>query len=174
VLNRMKRLILLLFAFAVISGQAQMGPQNISSAQLQVLLDLPLDQAIQRRNTYKGPLKAAYARQIALIGKDCQTEMAQGQQPYNICMGQADEEADRDYATFYNNLQWLCHDGEQLKTLQSSQTAWKAYQESAMNAASAAWSSGTGAPGFAGEVYLTLLRDNMRELHKIYGLNISQ
>ena len=173
-LNRMKHLVLLLFAFAMISGQAQMGPQNISSSQLQTLLDLPLDQVIQRRNTYKAPLKAAYARQIALIGKDCQTEMAQGQQPYNICMGQADEKADREYATFYNNLQWLCHDGEQLKTLQSSQTAWKAYQESAVNAASAAWFSGTGAPGFAGEVYLTLLRDNMRELYKIYGLNISQ
>jgi uncharacterized protein YecT (DUF1311 family) len=88
--------------------------------------------------------------------------------------GQADEEADRDYATFYNNLQMLCHDQQQLKTLQNMQTTWKAFRDSTMNAVRTAWSSGTGAPGFHGQVYLTLLRDHMRELHEIYGLNISQ
>jgi hypothetical protein len=85
-------------------------------------------------------------------------------------MGQTDEAADRDYATFYNNLQMLCHDQEQLKTLQT----WRAFRDSAMDAVHAAWSSGTGAPGFHGQVYLTLLRDHMRELYEIYGLNISQ
>jgi uncharacterized protein YecT (DUF1311 family) len=139
----MKCVVLLMFVFSVISGQAQVGTQNISSAQLQAVLDLPLGQAVQRRNVYKEPLKAAYARQIALIGKDCQTDPPQGQQPYNICMGQADVEADRDYATFYNNLQMLCHDQNQLKTLQSMQTTWEAFHDSAMNAAHAAWSSGT-------------------------------
>jgi hypothetical protein len=36
------------------------------------------------------------------------------------------------------------------------------------------WPNGTGAPGFAGEVHLSLVRDHMRELHEIYGLNIAQ
>ena len=33
---------------------------------------------------------------------------------------------------------------------------------------------GTGAPGFAAEVYLSLVRNHMRELNEIYGQNISQ
>jgi len=28
--------------------------------------------------------------------------------------------------------------------------------------------------GFAGEVHLSLVRDHMRELHEIHGLNIAQ
>jgi hypothetical protein len=43
-----------------------------------------------------------------------------------------------------------------------------------MKATNAAWPSGTGAPGFAGEVYLRLVRDRMKELYEIHGLNISQ
>jgi uncharacterized protein YecT (DUF1311 family) len=105
---------------------------------------------------------------------DCQTEDDRGQQQYNICMGQADEEADKDFAIFYNNLQMLCHDQDQLATLQDSEKTWKIYSESAMKAARAAWPNGTGAPGFAGQVYLSLVRDYMRELNEIYGLNISQ
>jgi len=164
----------LLFVLAVLPGHAQISPKNVSSAQLQALLDLPLDQAVQRRNTYKGPLRAAYSHQSALVGKDCQAEATQGQQPFNICMGHADEQAERDYSTFYDNLQMLCHDQEQLKTLQNSEENWMAYRESAMKAVHAAWPDGTGAPGFAGQVYLSLIRDYMKELHEIYDLNISQ
>ncbi len=43
-----------------------------------------------------------------------------------------------------------------------------------MKAADAAWPTGTQASGFAGEVYLRLVRDRMNELYDIYGLNISQ
>jgi hypothetical protein len=68
----------------------------------------------------------------------------------------------------------LCHDQDQLKMLQASWKAWRMYQDSAMNATQAAWSGGTGAPGFASQVRLSLLRDYMRELHEIFGLNIAQ
>jgi len=166
---------LVLFVFAALAcSHGQTAPQNISPAQLRVVIDLPLEQAVQRREAYKGPVQSPYARQLALSGMDCQTEADRGQQQYNVCMGQADEEADKDFAIFYNNLQMLCHDQDQLATLQDSEKTWKIYSESAMKAARAAWPNGTGAPGFAGQVYLSLVRDYMRELNEIYGLNISQ
>jgi hypothetical protein len=80
----MKCVVLSLLVLAMRPCNAQTSPQNISSAQLQVLLNLPLDQAVQHRNTYE-LLTAAYSRQVALEGRDCQTEAAKGQQPYNIC-----------------------------------------------------------------------------------------
>jgi uncharacterized protein YecT (DUF1311 family) len=166
------RVLALFFLFAsTASSHAQTIPQNVSAAQLQAILDLPLTQAVKLRETYKVPLKAAYARQT---GKDCQAEVKQGQQPYNICMGKAGEQADNDLAIFYNNLQLLCHDQDQLTTLQAFQATWQLYRDSAGKAAHASWPDGTGAPGFAGEVYLSLVRYHMRELDQIYGLNISQ
>jgi uncharacterized protein YecT (DUF1311 family) len=111
---------------------------------------------------------------MTISGKDCEVEAKLGQQPYNICMGEADEQADRDYATFYNNLQLLCHDQDQLRTLQSSEKAWQTYRDAMAKATDSSWPEGTGAPGFAGEVRLLLLRNRMRELYKIYGLNITQ
>jgi uncharacterized protein YecT (DUF1311 family) len=151
---------------------AQDSARDISPSQLQSILSLPLDQAIQQREPYKVRLNDAYQKQIALTGKDCLTE--QGQQSYNICMGTASQQGDSDLATFYNNLQMLCHTQSQLLTMQASQAAWNVYKDSTMKAAFASWPAGTGAPGFAGEVYLTLQRDRMRELHQIYALNISQ
>jgi uncharacterized protein YecT (DUF1311 family) len=106
--------------------------------------------------------------------KDCQAESQQGQQPYNICMGQAEQQADNDLALFYNNLQMLCHDLDQLTTLQASEKAWRLYRDSLITATHAAWPDGSGAPGFASQVRLSLVRDRMRELHEIYGLNIAQ
>jgi uncharacterized protein YecT (DUF1311 family) len=171
----MKCVALVLFVFAVPAcSHGQTLPQNITPAQLQAVIDLPLDQAVHLREAYKGPVKSAYALQMTLSGKDCQTEAAQGQQQYNICIGQAAEDADKDFVTFYNNLQMLCHDQDQLATLQDSEKTWKTYSDSAMKAGHAAWPEGTGAPGFAGQVYLLLIRDRMRELNEIYGLNISQ
>ncbi len=146
--------------------------QDISPARLESILSLPLGQAIEQRELYKEPLMAAYDRQLALMGKDCQE--VDGQQPYNICMGKADERADADFALFYNNLQMLCHDQSQLASLQASQQSWKRYQQSAMQATHAAWPDGSGAPGFASQVHLSLLRDRMKELHEIFGLNIAQ
>ncbi|QHN04884.1 DUF1311 domain-containing protein [Granulicella sp. WH15] len=166
-------LIFSLFA-SITCSHAQTPPKSISAAQLQTVISLPLDQAVKLRETYKGPLKSAYARQIALISKDCQAESDQGQQPYNICIGQANVQADRDYAIFYHNLQMLCHDQNQLTTLQAFEATWQMYKDSAIKATHASWPGGTGAPGFAGQVYLSLLRNHMRELDEIYGLNISQ
>jgi uncharacterized protein YecT (DUF1311 family) len=162
----------LLFLALTSSGNAQTKPHDISSKQLQTVIGLPLNQAVKQREQYKTPLRAAYKRQIDLPDKDC--DSVQGQQPYNICMGKADQQADQDFAVFYNNLQMLCHDQTQLKTLQASEEAWRVYKESTMKAASASWPNGTGASGFAGEVYLSMVRDRMRELHEICGLNISQ
>jgi uncharacterized protein YecT (DUF1311 family) len=166
-------LILSVFAFPMFcEGQ---GPsQDTSPAQLQTVIDLPLNRAVQQREAYKAPLKAAYDRQIKMTGKDCQPESEKGQQPYNVCMGQAEGQADKDFAAFYGNLQMLCHDQNQLTTLQNSQRAWVAYADSAMKAAHASWSEGSGAPGFAAAVYLSLVRNRMRELNEIYGLNIAQ
>jgi uncharacterized protein YecT (DUF1311 family) len=141
---------------------------------LQAVIDLPLDQAVQQRETYKGPLKAAYQCQISMFGKDCEAEADEGQQPYNICMGHASEQADKDYAIFYNNLQMLCHGQDQLTALQASEKAWKKYEDSALKATQAAWSDGSGASGFYSQVYLSMIRDHMRELHEIFGLNIAQ
>ena len=152
--------------------RAQMSVKTVSISELQSINGLPLDKAVAARQAFKKPLQAAYARQIEQAGKDCQADS--GQQPYNVCMGNASVVADSDFAIFYNNLQMLCHDQEQLTTLQDSEKRWKAYSESAMNAAHAAWSNGTGASGFAGQVYLSLIRGHMRELDEIYGLNISQ
>ncbi len=109
-----------------------------------------------------------------MTGKDCQAESQKGQQPYNICMGQACQHADEDNAIFYNNLQLLCHDQDQLTTLQAFEKAWRIYKESAIKATHAAWPDGTGASGFASQVYLSMVRDHMRELDEIYGLNIAQ
>jgi hypothetical protein len=166
-------LILLVCASAV-GSRAQDIPQNISLTQLQAVMDLPLAQAVKLRETYKGPLKSAYARQIAMADKDCHAESVQGQQPYNICMGLAAQQADKDFAVFYNNLQMLCHDQDQLRTLQAFEATWRMYKGSAMKATRASWPDGTGAPGFAGQVYLSLVRNHMRELNEIYGLNITQ
>jgi uncharacterized protein YecT (DUF1311 family) len=149
------------------------GTRDIPASQLQAILDLPLDQAVKRREVYKVPLKAAYARQIALTDRDCLAESAQ-QQPYNICMGHAEEQADADYAVFYNNLQLICHGPEELTAMQASEKVWHAYRDSAMQAEHAAWPDGTGAPGFAAQVSLTLLRNRMSELRLIFGLNIAQ
>src|ERR1035441_9994178 len=73
----------------------QHASEDISPAQLQTVIDLPLGQAVEQRETYKAPLRAAYDRQITMTGKDCQAESEAGQQPYNVCMGQADVQADR-------------------------------------------------------------------------------
>lgn len=163
--------VLLMFASAACS-YAQTVPQNISPTQLQAVLDLPPGQAVARRETYKPPLRAAYARQMALVSKDC--EDVQGQQPYNICMGRADEQADEDFAAFYNNLQMLCHDQNQLATLQAFQATWLGYRGSAMKVTRTVWPNGTAAPGVEGRVYLSLVRNQMRLLDEIYDLNISQ
>jgi len=168
-----RTLVLLIFVSSACS-HAQITSKNISAAQLQAVIGLPLDQAVKLRETYKIPLKSAYARQIALVGRDCQAESDQGQQPYNICMGQAEVQADKDFAIFYNNLQMLCHDQDQLTTLQAFEAIWQVYKDSAMKATHASWPDGTGAPGFASQVYLSLLRNHMRELDEIYDLNISQ
>lgn len=173
----MRRLIfvLLLNPFTLWSQQSiEPAAHDIAPAQLQRILALPLSQAVQQREQYKQPLRAAYNRQSELAGKDCPAEAELGQQPYNICIGKATEQADADFAVFYNNLQMLCHDQDQLTTLQASEHVWQQYRDAAMNAAHAAWPEGTGAPGFAGEVYLTLVRNRMKELYKIYGLNIAQ
>lgn len=153
---------------------AQTTFEDISPAQLQAIINLPLNQAVRQRETYKAPLKSAYDHQIAMAGKDCQAESKAGQQQYNVCMGEADELANKDFTIFYKNLQMLCHSQDQLTTLQAFHKAWMSYEESAMKAVHAAWPDGTGAPGFAAQVYLSLVRDRMRELHQIYGLNIAQ
>ena len=146
--------------------------KTVSTSELLSVNGLPLNEAVSAREAFKKPLKAAYARQTEQPEKDCQADSAQ--QPYNVCMGKANMAADSDFAIFFNNLQMLCHDQEQLLTLQESERQWKAYSDSAMKATHAAWSDGTGAPGFAGEIYLSLVRDYMRQLHEIYGLNIAQ
>ena len=169
---RLGRWLVLLCAASACS--AQDVKKNLTQAQLQEVLDLPLSQAVQKRNAYKEPLKAAYSRQMALSGKDCQAESLQGQQPYNICMGSATEQASRDYAVFYNDLQVLSHDQSQLGALQSSEESWTAYRVSALKATHTAWPDGSGAPGFAGQIELSLIRDRMRELSAIFGLNIDQ
>jgi uncharacterized protein YecT (DUF1311 family) len=163
-------LTLALFMSARCNGQTSV--KTVSLNELQSVIGLPLSQAVAAREVYKKPLKAALARQAGQAGTACQT--AAGQQPYNVCMGKEDEMADSDFAIFYNNLQMLCHDEDQLLTLQQSEKQWKAYSDSAMKATRAAWPDGTGAPGFAAQIYLCLVRDYMRELSEIYGLNISQ
>jgi uncharacterized protein YecT (DUF1311 family) len=170
----MKREALLLAVLAsTVCTDAQTSP-NISAAQLQAVIDLPLDQAVKLRETHKGPLKSAYVRQMELVRKDCQAEIDKGQLSYTICMGKADEQADKDFAIFYNNLQMLCHDQDQLTALQVFQATWQEYRKSALEATHAAWPDGTGASGFAAQVYLSLIRNHMSELDEIYGLNISQ
>jgi uncharacterized protein YecT (DUF1311 family) len=153
---------------------AQITPKDIPPSRLQAIIDLPLNEAIQQRAVYKVPLKSAYERQMGMSDKDCEIETHQGQQPYNICMGKAAEQTEGDYATFYNNLQLLCHDQDQLRTLQSSEQAWRMYRDAMEKAVNASWPEGTGAAGFSGEAELLLIRNRMRELYKIYGLNIAQ
>ena len=169
------RVLLLCLSIAGLARcHAQVALQVVSPNELKALIDLPLNEAIKARNSYKKPLKSAYTRQMEMAGKDCQAESTQGQQPYNICMGKAGQLADENFAVFFNNLQMLCHDQEQLSSLQQSENHWKAYSDSVMRAVRAAWPGGTAAPGVAGEVYLSLIRDYMREMDQIYTLNISQ
>ncbi len=165
-------LLLVLALPAIFYGQTK--PEDISLSQLQSVISLPLSQAVKQREVYKEPLKAAYERQIAMTEKDCEAESKQGQQPYNICMGKASEQADNDSAIFYNNLQMLCHDQDQLTTLQASEKVWMSYRDSVMKATHASWPDGSGASGFTSLVYLSLVRDHMSELDEIYGLNIGQ
>ena len=163
-------LVLALFMSCLCDGQTSV--KTVSLHELQSVIGLPLNQAVAAREAYKKPLKAALARQAGQAGTACQT--ASGQQPYNVCMGQEDETAGSDFAIFYNNLQMLCHDEDQLLTLQQSEKQWKAYSDSTMKATRATWPDGTAAPGVAGQVYLALIRDYMRLLDKIFDLNISQ
>jgi uncharacterized protein YecT (DUF1311 family) len=165
--------VILLLAFSA-SCHAQTTPVDISRSQLQAVIGLPLSQVVTQRETFKEPLRSAYQRQISRIDKDCQAEGHRGQQAYNICMGHAEQQADSDFALFYNKLQMLCHDQDQLTTLQASEKAWRLYRESVAKATHSEWAEGSGAPGFATEVQLSLVRDRMRELHEIYGLNIAQ
>lgn len=153
---------------------AQTVPDDITPLQLQAIISLPLDQAVKQREIYKAPLKVAYARQMAMSDKDCDAESKQGQQPYNVCMGQAEVQADNDFAIFYNNLQMLCHDQDELRTMQASEKEWQFYKDTMAKATHASWPDGTGAPGFASQLHLLLVRDRMHELHTIYGLNIAQ
>jgi uncharacterized protein YecT (DUF1311 family) len=169
----MKILTVLLFMAVVLSCAAQTDQQDVSPSQLKALLDLPIEQAVQKRNLYKAPLKVAYARQSSLAGKDCVSEADHGQQPFNICIGQAYEQAHKDYATFYNNLQMLCHSQDELIALQMSEASWMSYRENAMKAAQVTWSDGTASSGVVGRVYLSLVRDRMNELYETYDLNIS-
>jgi len=69
-----------------------------------------------------------------MVDKVCKAESKPGQQPYNICIGQAEERADNDFAIFYNNLQMLCHDQDQLATLQASEKAWQIYRDTIVKA----------------------------------------
>jgi uncharacterized protein YecT (DUF1311 family) len=124
---------------------AQTIPENIPQSQLQAIISLPLDQSIKHREIFKGPLKSAYERQVSMIDKDCEAESKQGQQPYNICIGQAEKQADNDFAIFYNSLQMLCHDQDQLMTLQTSEKAWEIYRDTIIKAAHASWPDGSGA-----------------------------
>ena len=164
----------LILIFVPVLCHGQSDPQDISPAQLASVTSLPLTQAVQQRETYKPPVKAAFDRQVALAGKDCQAESRMGQQPYNACMGRAEEQADQDFSILYRNLQFLCHNEGELTALQALERAWRGYSESGLKAAQAAWAEGTGAPGFAAQVHLSLLRDHMRALMEIYGLNIGQ
>jgi uncharacterized protein YecT (DUF1311 family) len=136
--------------------------------------NLPLGDAVKAREAYKAPLRAAYKQEMDLAGKDCEEASEHEQQPYNICMGKAGAQAETDYATFYNNLQMLCHDQQQLAALQNYQKVWTAYKQSAMKAALAVWPNGSGEPGFASGVYVSLVRGSMQQLSRIYDLNISQ
>lgn len=168
------RLLALLICVLAASSYAQVIPLNISPAQLQTVLDLPLEQAVKLRATEKVPLRAAYARQVALAGKDCHAEMEQGQQPYNICMGKAGAQAEQDFAIFYNHLQMLCHDQDELTAMHALEETWAIYKDGAMKATHASWPDGTGASGFLSQVYLSLIRGHMRQLDEIYTMNVSQ
>lgn len=170
----MKVLTVLLFVAAVLSCAAQTNSQDVRPSQLKALLDLPLEQAVQKRKLYQESLKAVYARQSSLAGTDCATEIDHGQQPFNLCIGQADDQARKDFATFYGNLQMLCHSQEQLIALQMSEASWNSYRDNALKAAQVSWADGTAASGVIGRVYLSLLRDRMNELSETYDLNISQ
>jgi uncharacterized protein YecT (DUF1311 family) len=166
----MKRLAL---AFLALPGLCwAQTPQDIPISRLHSVLDLPLDQAVKQRETYKQPLKAAYERQTALIQKDCQLESQQ--LAYNICMGQASEQADKDYATFYNNLQMLCHNDEQLAGLQAFEKVWLVYRNGGVKATRFSWPNGTAASGVVSRVYLSMVRQHMSVLLQIYDLNVSQ
>src|ERR1039458_2466671 len=71
----MKVVSLVLFVLALpMFCYGQRASQDISPAQLQTVIDLPLNQAVKQRETYKAPLKAAYDRQITITGKDCAAE----------------------------------------------------------------------------------------------------
>jgi uncharacterized protein YecT (DUF1311 family) len=164
----------LLFMTAGLSCAAQTDQQDVRPSQLKALLDLPLEQAVKKRILYKEPLKVAYARQSSLASKDCGAEADHGQLPFNICIGQADEQARKDYASFYSNLQMLCHSQDQLIALQMSEASWISYRENAMKAAQVSWPNGTASSGVVGRVYLSLVRDRMNELYETYDLNISQ
>jgi uncharacterized protein YecT (DUF1311 family) len=153
---------------------AQSAATDISAEQLQKITQLPLRAAVEQRERFKIPLRSAYDRQMNASDKDCRAEVNDGQQPYNVCMGNASIQANKDFATFYTNLQMLCHDLRELTALQATHKAWLLYEDKSSDAARAAWSEGTGASGFANQIYLSILRDHMRELHEIYGLNISQ
>ena len=96
---------------------------------------------------------------MTALNKDCQAESNQGQQSYNVCMGEAKIQADKDLTMFYTSLQMLCHDVGELTSLQSAHKAWLCHRDKSLNAAHAAWPEGTGAPGFSAQIYLPVLRD---------------
>jgi uncharacterized protein YecT (DUF1311 family) len=149
-------------------------PKNISPSQLQAIIDLPPSEAVKHAKSTRCPsslrMNAKWQCQIGI----CEVAANQGQQPYNynICMGKAEEQTDSDYAGFYNNLQLLCHDQDQLVTLQSSEQAWQTYRDAMEARHASSRSDGTRAPGLASRVHLLLVRNRMRELYTMYDLNL--
>ncbi|MBB5060471.1 hypothetical protein HDF16_005207 [Granulicella aggregans] len=64
-----------------------------------------------------------------------------------------------------------------IETRRVDATTWRQTKldiDSTMKATRAAWPDGSATSGFAGQVYLYLVRNYMRLLDEIYDLNISQ
>ncbi len=103
--------------------------------------------------------------EIAKANHDC--EDVQGQQPYNICMGEASATLERDYKTFYNNLRVLLAPVF-LKGLDDSEALWLKYREQICNAAYEQFTGGTAAPGAQAGCYLQVTRAHMQTLRNVF------
>jgi uncharacterized protein YecT (DUF1311 family) len=112
-----------------------------------------------------------YKDQSAKSGHDC--EHIQGQQPYNICMGEASAQLEQDYRTFYNDLRALLP-ANVLKPVEDAEKQWLQYREQICRAAYEQFAGGTAAPGAESSCYLQVTRSHMETLYTAFGLALSQ
>lgn len=124
-----------------------------------------LAQDFKARQQHVTAAVAALNADDAKTGKDC--VQAKNQYEGNICTAQVADDADQNFAVFYENLKAIIGDDAQ-KKLQDSQDAWLDYRKKACDAVLDFYKSGTIRNSEYSRCQTRLTRQRMRDLDFLY------